>query len=217
MKQHGLRLLVKRSFDVAAAGAILVAAAPVIAATALAVRATMGSPVLFRQLRPGRNGNPFMLLKFRSMNDSRNADGSLAPDEMRLTRVGRLLRSTSIDELPQLLCVLRGEMSIVGPRPLLMKYLRLYSQEQARRHDVLPGITGWAQINGRNAIDWDAKFSLDTWYVDNWSLWLDIRILGMTIVRVLQRHGVAKSGHATMPEFTGASTSPNLENSTRPE
>lgn len=203
MKQTGWRLLCKRAFDVTVAGSALVAFSPILAGTALLVRTTMGSPVLFRQKRPGKGGRPFYVYKFRTMTDERDAAGNLLPDEQRLTRLGKFIRSTSLDELPQLLNVLKGDMSLVGPRPLLMQYLDRYTPEQARRHDVLPGITGWAQVNGRNAIRWEEKFELDTWYVDNWSLWLDLRILALTVLRVLQRKGVSSAGHATMPEFMG--------------
>ena len=150
---------------------------PILLVTALIIRITMGSPVLFRQMRPGLQGKPFVMYKFRTMLDLRDEDGNVLPDEQRLTGVGRFLRSTSIDELPELINVLKGEMSLVGPRPLLMEYLDRYTPEQARRHNVKPGITGWAQVNGRNAISWEDKFKLDVWYVDNWSLWLDIKIL----------------------------------------
>jgi len=163
----------------------------------------MGSPILFRQQRPGRFAKPFWLLKFRTMSEQREASGDLLPDAVRLTRVGRLLRAISLDELPQLWNVLRGDISLVGPRPLLMDYLPRYSPEQARRHDVMPGITGWAQINGRNALTWEEKFALDNWYVNNWGLALDLRILLLTLIRVLKRDGITPAGHATMPEFTG--------------
>jgi lipopolysaccharide/colanic/teichoic acid biosynthesis glycosyltransferase len=164
----------------------------------------MGRPIFFRQQRPGRFVKPFWLLKFRTMSDRRGAGGKLLPDADRLTRIGRMLRATSLDELPQLWNVLRGDISLVGPRPLLMQYLPRYSPEQARRHDVIPGITGWAQINGRNALTWEEKFALDTWYVDNWNMILDLRILMLTLVRILRRDGISRAGHATMPEFMGA-------------
>jgi len=162
---------------------------------------SMGRPILFRQRRPGRFAKPFLLLKFRTMSERRDANGDLLPDADRLTRVGRLLRATSLDELPQLWNVLRGDISLVGPRPLLMEYLSRYSPEQARRHDVMPGITGWAQINGRNALAWQEKFAHDTWYVDNWSLNLDLRILLLTFKYSLRRKGIFSSGHVTMPQF----------------
>ena len=165
----------------------------------------MGRPILFRQQRPGRFAKPFMLVKFRTLSQRRAADGKLRPDAERLSRAGRLLRATSLDELPQLWNVLRGDISLVGPRPLLMEYLPRYSPEQARRHDVMPGITGWVQIRGRNALSWEEKFTLDTWYVDNWSLHLDLRILLSTLKCVLTREGISRDGHVTMPEFTGES------------
>ncbi len=186
------------------AGTVGLLAAPVVGAAALAVRATMGTPVFFRQKRPGLRGEPFGVLKFRTMTQERDASGALRPDAERLTAVGRFLRSSSIDELPQLWNVLRGDMSLVGPRPLLMQYLTRYSPEQARRHDVLPGITGWAQINGRNTLSWDEKFRLDSWYVDHWSLGLDLKILALTALRVVRREGISSEGHVTMPEFMGS-------------
>jgi lipopolysaccharide/colanic/teichoic acid biosynthesis glycosyltransferase len=163
----------------------------------------MGSPVLFRQVRPGRDEVPFHCLKFRTMNDACDDRGNLRPDRERLTRVGKFLRATSIDELPQLWSVLRGDMSLVGPRPLLTRYLDRYTPEQRRRHAVMPGITGWAAVNGRNALSWDEKFAFDAWYVDHWSPLLDVKILAMTALRVLRREGIASEGHATMPEFLG--------------
>ena len=203
MRQRGWRLGLKRALDTALAGAGLVASAPLMAGTALALRASVGSPVLFRQRRPGRGGAPFELVKFRTMLDARDASGRLLPDRERLTRVGRFVRSASLDELPQLWNVLRGDMSLVGPRPLLMRYLPRYSPEQARRHEVLPGITGWAQVNGRNALSWPEKFQLDLHYVDQWSLRLDLEILLQTAWTVLARRGVSSAEHATMPEFMG--------------
>ncbi len=199
MRQAGWRLLAKRAFDRTAAAIGLVATAPVMAATAVAIRSTMGSPVLFRQQRPGFQGHPFEVLKFRTMLDGPGSDAE------RLTPLGKFLRSTSLDELPQLINVLRGELSLVGPRPLLMKYLDRYTPEQARRHEAMPGITGWSQINGRNAIDWDKKLALDTWYVDHWSLVLDAKILARTVIHVLRRDGISSEGHVTMPEFQGSS------------
>ncbi|HWO27142.1 MAG TPA: sugar transferase [Kofleriaceae bacterium] len=203
MKQRGWQLAVKRAIDRLAGTAGLVAASPVLAATALAIRATMGAPVLFTQPRTGYRGRPFDVIKFRTMRDAIGPDGRPLPDMQRLTRLGRFLRSTSLDELPQLVNVLRGEVSLVGPRPLMHKYAPLYTPEQRRRFEVLPGITGWAQINGRNAQDWPTKFRLDVWYVDHWSLWLDLKILGLTAIRVLQRTGVSSSATETMPEFRG--------------
>jgi lipopolysaccharide/colanic/teichoic acid biosynthesis glycosyltransferase len=167
------------------------------------VRRVLGSPVFFHQTRPGLYGRPFQMIKFRTMTDSRSADGRLLPDEERLGNFGRFLRATSLDELPELWNVLKGDMSLVGPRPLLMEYVPLYSPEQARRHDVRPGITGWAQVHGRNALSWEEKFKLDVWYVDHRSLWLDIRILWLTAGKVLARDGISAPGEATMPRFTG--------------
>jgi lipopolysaccharide/colanic/teichoic acid biosynthesis glycosyltransferase/glycosyltransferase involved in cell wall biosynthesis len=200
-RQNGWRFFVKSALDRCAALCGLIVVSPVLIAVSILVWLSMGRPILFRQPRPGRLAKPFWLLKFRTMSDRREASGDLLPDAVRLTRVGRLLRATSLDELPQLWNVLRGDISLVGPRPLLMEYLPRYSPEQARRHDVMPGITGWAQINGRNALAWEDKFALDTWYVDNWSLVLDCKILAMTLWRVLKRDGISSHGYATMPEF----------------
>ena len=194
---------IKRAFDVAAAAVGLVVLSPVLAGVALAVRLRLGAPVLFRQERPGLHGRPFIMLKFRTMTDARDAAGRLLPDAERLTPLGRLLRSTSLDELPELWNVLRGDMSLVGPRPLLVRYLDRYTPEQARRHEVRPGLTGWAQVNGRNALTWEEKFALDVWYVDHASLALDLKILLLTLRRVLAREGISAAGEATMPEFTG--------------
>jgi len=196
----------KRVFDVVVSAIALVALAPVMGLIALAVWRMMGRPVLFRHVRPGLHGKPFVMYKFRTMRDLRDAEGKLLPNEARLTPFGRWLRSTSLDELPELLNVLRGEMSLVGPRPLLMEYLDRYTPEQARRHEVKPGITGWAQIHGRNNLSWDERFKLDVWYVDNWSLWLDVKILWRTLWMVLRREGISAQGHATMPEFRGSQT-----------
>ncbi len=176
---------------------------PVLAVLSILIRRQMGAPVLFRQIRPGRYNKPFQMVKFRTMRDAIDANGDPLPDSERLTRLGRFLRSSSLDELPELWNVLKGDMSLVGPRPLLMEYLPLYSPEQARRHEVRPGITGWAQINGRNAISWDEKFDLDVWYVDNRTLWLDLKIIWLTIRKVLNRDGISAAGEATMPKFTG--------------
>ena len=205
-RQGGLRLRVKRFLDVTIAAVALVLASPIMAIVAVAIRLSMGSPVLFRQVRPGRNGQPFTVLKFRTMTDDRDASGKLLPDEARHGWLGRTIRSLSLDELPQLINVIEGEMSLVGPRPLLMEYLHLYSEEEARRHEVLPGITGWAQVKGRNASTWSERFRLDLWYVDNWSLRLDLRILAMTVSRVVKRTGTRHPGHATMPNFAGSDT-----------
>jgi len=163
----------------------------------------MGMPIFFKQLRPGLKGNPFVIYKFRTMLDLRDENGNLFPDEKRLTTIGKFLRKTSLDELPELWNVLKGDMSLVGPRPLRMEYLDRYTPEQARRHEVKPGITGWAQVNGRNAISWEEKFKLDVWYVDNWNILLDIKIICLTILKVLKGEGISAEGHATMPEFKG--------------
>lgn len=194
----------KRIFDVLVAALALVLLALPLAILIVLVRRRLGSPVFFRQVRPGRNGKPFMMIKFRTMTDARDEQGALLPDGERLTAFGRFLRSSSLDELPELWNVLKGEMSLVGPRPLLMAYLPLYSAQQARRHEVRPGITGWAQVNGRNALSWDEKFRLDVWYVDHRSLWLDIKILWLTVRKVLIRDGISAAGEATMPAFTGS-------------
>jgi sugar transferase EpsL len=200
----GLERAAKRTVDFLLAGIVLILVSPILAAVALAVRVRLGSPVVFRQKRPGRDGKPFDMIKFRSMTDARNADGKLLPDADRLTAFGQWLRRTSLDELPELWCVLRGDMSMVGPRPLLMEYLPLYSAEQARRHALRPGITGWAQVNGRNAISWEEKFELDIWYVEHQSLRLDLRILLMTLGALLRRSDVSAPGSVTMPKFTGS-------------
>jgi sugar transferase EpsL len=193
----------KRLFDILLAGAALMLLAPLLACIALAVAIALGRPVLFRQQRPGRNGELFEMLKFRTMLGGTMPDGTPLPDAQRLTRFGRWLRSTSLDELPGLWSVLRGDMSLVGPRPLLVEYLPLYNARQARRHEVRPGLTGWAQVNGRNALSWDEKFELDIWYVDNRSFLLDLRILLLTIKKVLLRHGITASNDVTMPRFLG--------------
>lgn len=196
----------KRVFDVlASAMGLLILAVP-LALLAWLVRRKLGSPVLFTQVRPGLHGKPFKMVKFRTMTDARDTSGALLPDAQRLAPFGRFLRASSLDELPELWNVLRGEMSLVGPRPLLMEYLPLYSPAQARRHEVRPGITGWAQVNGRNAISWDDKFGLDVWYVDHRSLFLDIRILWLTVRKVLVRDGISAPGDATMPKFEGQSS-----------
>jgi lipopolysaccharide/colanic/teichoic acid biosynthesis glycosyltransferase len=198
--------MIKRTFDFFAAASALVVLSPLLVIVALLVRRRLGSPVLFSQVRPGLNGTPFRMVKFRSMTDARSASGELLPDSERLPAFGRWLRATSLDELPELWNVLKGDMSLVGPRPLLMEYLPLYSPDQARRHDVRPGITGWAQINGRNALTWDEKFALDTWYVDNQSLALDLKIIVKTLKKVVARDGISADGDATMPRFTGNKT-----------
>lgn len=193
----------KRLFDLLASAIGLLILAVPLALLAWQVRRKLGSPVLFTQVRPGLHGKPFRMVKFRTMTDARDASGALLPDAQRLTSFGRFLRASSLDELPELWNVLRGEMSLVGPRPLLMEYLPLYSPEQARRHEVRPGITGLAQVNGRNAISWAEKFALDVWYVDHRSLWLDVRILWLTVRKVLVRDGISAAGEATMPRFEG--------------
>jgi lipopolysaccharide/colanic/teichoic acid biosynthesis glycosyltransferase len=194
---------VKRVFDCAAAAAGLLLLGPLMLVTAAIVAVGIGRPVLFRQVRPGLRGQPFTIIKFRTMVDAVDAAGAPLPDEQRLTRLGRMLRSTSLDELPGLWNVLRGEMSLVGPRPLLMEYLPLYTPEQARRHDVRPGLTGWAQVNGRNTVAWEERFRLDVWYVDNRSMLLDLKILLMTFGRVFVQEGITQEGHATMERFRG--------------
>ena len=193
----------KRLFDITAAFSALLLLALPLALLTWQVRRKLGSPAFFRQVRPGMHGQPFEMVKFRTMTDARGPDGALLPDADRLTPFGRFLRASSLDELPELWNVLKGEMSLVGPRPLLMEYLPLYSPQQARRHEVRPGITGWAQVNGRNALGWDEKFKLDVWYVDHRSLWLDIKILWLTVKKVLVREGISAAGEATMPRFTG--------------
>ena len=198
--------MIKRVFDLV----VLLLTAPLwltaLGAVAVLVRLNLGRPVLFRQPRPGLHGRVFELIKFRTMTDARDPHGKLLPDAQRLTRFGRWLRSTSLDELPEVLNVLKGEMSLVGPRPLLVQYLDRYTPQQARRHEVPPGLTGWVQVKGRNALSWEEKFRLDVWYVDHHSLWLDLRILVLTVWQVLRRHGVSAPGDATMPEFMGSPT-----------
>ena len=191
----------KRLFDLLVTLPALLVLAPFLLVLALLVRLKLGAPVLFRQQRPGLHGKPFTLYKFRTMTGTRDAEGNLLPDAERLTRFGRFLRSTSLDELPEFFNVLKGEMSVVGPRPLLMQYLPRYTPEQARRHEVRPGITGWAQVNGRNALTWEAKFALDVWYVEHRSLWLDVKIIILTIWKVLKKEGINQPGQATMKEF----------------
>ena len=196
--------MIRRFLDVVLAGAGLIAVSPLLLVLALLVRMRLGSPVLFVQTRCGRNNEPFRMVKFRSMTDAVDASGNLLPDEERVPPFGRFLRSTSLDELPELWNVLKGDMSLVGPRPLLMSYIPLYSAEQARRHEVRPGMTGWAQVNGRNAISWEERFALDSWYVENRSLLLDLRILAMTVRSVLFRRGVEANDSVIMPRFTGS-------------
>ena len=194
----------KRIFDLVVTFFGLLTLLPLIALIALMVRGALGSPLFFKQVRPGLNGNLFNMYKFRSMTNECDKDGNLLIDEVRLTKFGKFLRSTSLDELPGLWNVLKGDMSLVGPRPLLVEYLPLYSEKQSRRHEVKPGITGWAQVNGRNAISWDEKFDLDVWYVDNQSIWLDIKILWMTVKKVIVRDGISQSNHVTMDKFKGS-------------
>lgn len=199
--------MMKRLIDIFAGSLAVAIFLPIMLVTALFVHWRMGTPVIFAQLRPGMNGRPFRMLKFRTMLDALDGNGHPLPDRNRLTLLGRFLRSTSLDELPGLWNVLIGDMSLVGPRPLLMEYLPLYSPEQARRHEVRPGITGWAQVNGRNALSWDEKFALDLWYVDNRSVMLDLKILLLTVRKVLVRDGISAAGEVTMPKFTGNETS----------
>lgn len=195
--------MIKRLFDVLASAFALLLLLPVISVVAILIHRKLGSPVFFRQVRPGLNGKPFEMVKFRTMLDATDKNGKLLPDDQRMTPFGSFLRATSLDELPELWNVLKGDMSLVGPRPLLMEYLPLYSKEQYRRHEVRPGVTGWAQVNGRNAISWEDKFKLDVWYVDNQSFWLDLKILFLTVKRVLVRDGISGEGEATMSKFTG--------------
>lgn len=195
--------MLKRAFDFVAALILLVIFTPLLLVLIIVIRTKLGSPVFFRQRRPGLGGKVFDMVKFRSMSDARDADGNLLPDDVRLGSFGKLLRASSLDELPELWNVLKGEMSLVGPRPLLEKYLPLYSEQQARRHEVRPGITGWAQVNGRNAISWDQKFEYDVWYVDNHNLLLDLKILFMTLGKVVKRSGISADQHVTIEEFRG--------------
>ena len=196
--------MIKRIFDIIASTIGLLLLLPVIALVALQIRRKLGSPVLFRQVRPGRDGKPFEMIKFRTMRDVVDEEGNLLPDSERMTSFGHFLRATSLDELPELWNVLKGDMSLVGPRPLLMEYLPLYSEQQYRRHNVRPGLTGWAQINGRNAISWEDKFKLDVWYVNNLSFWLDLKIIYLTFKKVIVRDGISAEGEATMHKFTGS-------------
>lgn len=201
----------KRIFDLFATLLGLLILSPFILLTALLVRLFLGSPILFSQKRPGYKGQPFYIFKFRTMTDASDPDGNLLPDARRLTALGRFLRALSLDEWPELFNILRGEMSIVGPRPLLMEYLERYSPEQMRRHDVYPGLTGWAQVNGRNALTWPEKFRLDVWYVDNWTFWLDIRIILMTVWKVFKREGISQPGQATAEYFMGNADDPDIK------
>lgn len=198
-----MKNVLKRLFDIIFALILVVVLSPILLITCILVKLKLGSPALFRQDRPGKRGKIFMMYKFRSMTDSRDENGELLPDSVRLTGFGKLLRKTSLDELPELFNILKGDMSFVGPRPLLVRYLDRYTPEQARRHEVKPGLTGWAQVNGRNAISWEEKFKLDVWYVDHWTLWLDLKILFLTMVKVFKSEGISSDNHATMEEFWG--------------
>ena len=194
---------IKRLLDIILAGFALIVLSPVMLVTAILVRTKLGSPVIFHQNRPGKDEKIFRLYKFRSMTNEKDENGNLLPDEVRLTKFGKRLRATSLDELPELWNILRGDMSIVGPRPLLVKYLPLYNEEQKHRHDIRPGLTGWAQVHGRNAVSWEEKFSLDVWYVEHLSLWIDIKTVFLTVKNVLRREGISAENSATMEEFTG--------------
>ena len=198
------KIMLKRAFDIAASASALVVLSPVLAITAYKVKKELGSPVLFRQTRPGLHGKPFEMIKFRTMKDATDKEGNALPDSERLTDFGKKLRASSLDELPELWNVLKGDMSLVGPRPLLMEYLPLYSAEQAKRHNVRPGVTGYAQVNGRNSLNWEDKFKLDTWYVEHQSLWLDMKILLKTVKKVIIKDGISADGEATMTKFTGS-------------
>ena len=193
----------KRAFDLFLGTSLLILVVPIMGVIAIWLLFSLGKPLLFTQLRPGKDNLPFILYKFRTMSEKYDQRGRLLPDSLRISALGRFLRKLSLDELPELFNVIRGDMSLVGPRPLLMEYLERYTPEQARRHEVKPGITGWAQVNGRNAITWEEKFKYDVWYVDTWSLWLDIKIIFMTIIKVLKGEGINQPGHATMEEFRG--------------
>lgn len=201
------RSLIKRIFDVSVSAFLLVILSPLMLIIAIAILADSGWPVFFVQTRPGYKGKPFRMYKFRTMKDLRDKEGNLLPDELRITPLGEFLRSTSLDELPELFNVLKGDMSLVGPRPLLMEYLPLYTPEQARRHDVKPGITGLAQVKGRNLLTWEEKFELDTYYIDHWALWMDFKILVLTVWKVLVREGISHETYVTMPPFTGSARS----------
>jgi lipopolysaccharide/colanic/teichoic acid biosynthesis glycosyltransferase len=202
-KNNVMRNFIKRLFDIISSAVALIIISPLLIILAVLVRLKLGSPILFRQQRPGLGGKAFAIYKFRTMTDRHDATGNLLPDDQRLPAFGRFLRSTSFDELPELLNVFKGDMSVVGPRPLMMKYLGRYSPEQARRHEVKPGITGWAQINGRNTVSWEDKFKLDVWYVDNWTFWLDMKIIFRSIWMVIAREGITQQGRATIDEFMG--------------
>jgi len=199
-----MKQTIKRAVDILLAGIALILLMPFLFVIAVLIRLTMGKPILFVQERPGRHGRIFRIYKFRTMHDLVGPRGRPQPDEARISRIGRFLRTASLDELPELLNVLRGDMSLVGPRPLRVEYLELYTRQQARRHEVRPGITGWAQVNGRNAVSWEKRFEFDVWYVDHWTLGLDLRILGRTALKVLRGEGISAPDHATMPPFTGS-------------
>ncbi len=203
---RNVQLMLKRALDIVVSATVLSLLSPLMALIALTIRLTMGRPTLFRQQRPGLRGKPFTIYKFRTMTNTRDAQGDLLPDADRLTPFGRFLRSMSLDELPGLFNVLKGDMSLVGPRPLLMQYLERYTPEQARRHEVKPGITGWAQVNGRNALTWEQKFALDIWYVDHQSLWVDLKIMALTLWKILRREGISQPGQATVEEFMESHT-----------
>nr|WP_315023612.1 sugar transferase [uncultured Aminipila sp.] len=199
-----VKRFIKRAFDIIISLMTILLLSPVLFVVYIMVKIKLGSPAIFRQERPGLNGRVFTMYKFRSMTDECDEKGQILPDEVRLTSFGKLLRKTSLDELPELFNILKGDMSIVGPRPLLVRYLERYNEDQARRHEVKPGLTGWAQINGRNAISWEEKFKLDVWYVDNWNLWLDLKIFVLTFIKVFKREGINSADHATMEEFMGS-------------
>lgn len=199
-----MKLIIKRLIDIFVSLFLLIILSPFLVIISLIVFVAMGPPVIYKQTRAGFKGKPFTIYKFRTMTNEKDEYGNLLPDEKRLTKMGKFLRSTSLDELPELFNVLKGDMSLVGPRPLLMEYLNYYTEEQMRRHDVKPGITGWAQVNGRNSLSWEEKFKLDVWYVDNWSLWLGFKILFLTLIKVIKREGLSAEGYATMPKFTGS-------------
>ena len=201
VRKKNNNLILKRFFDIAVSLVSITVLSPIFLIVSFLIYRSMGRPLLFRQFRPGLNGRPFRIYKFRTMSDDRDEAGNLLPDDQRLTKLGRLLRITSLDELPELINVLKGDMNIVGPRPLRVKYLERYTPEQARRHKVKPGLTGWAQVNGRNALSWEEKFKLDVWYVDNQSFRLDIKIIFLTVIKVFKREGISAQGEATMPEF----------------
>ncbi len=202
----GVNSIIKRCLEIIMSMLIIVVISPLIVLLGAIIRLKLGSPIVFKQLRPGKDGKIFTMYKFRTMSDKKDEKGQLLSDELRMTKLGSILRSTSLDELPELFNVLKGDMSFVGPRPLLVEYLNRYTAEQNRRHEVKPGITGWAQVNGRNAISWDEKFKLDVWYVDNWSIGLDIKILFMTVFKVLKKDGISQQGNVTMSKFTGSNS-----------